>query len=148
MKLYSLIYISTPVSPFKPDELEQLAIEAQRNNAAKNITGLLLYSGRIFLQVLEGDYDQLNTLYAKIENDDRHRDMEVLIGAPATRRLFSEWDMGVVDISRSSRIDPDLLRQICDRAEGDTNAAAQAAITLLEVYRHDPIHDSGMTLAQ
>lgn len=148
MKLYSLIYISTPVKHFEHDELEQLARESQRNNAPIDITGLLLYSGDFFLQALEGDYEQLNDLYARIENDDRHLDLEVLIGAPATRRLFPDWAMGVLDVSESSRIDPELLREICDRAEGDSNAAQQAAMVLLEIFRYDPINDSGVTLAR
>lgn len=147
MDLYALIYISRPVKNFEPDELLQLAIESQRNNKPKAITGLLLYSGRFFLQVLEGDFDELNTLYARIEADDRHRDLEVLIGAPASRRLFPDWAMGVLDITKSNRVDPELLRQICDRAEGDPNAAAQAAIVLLEIFRYDTINASGMTVA-
>ena len=147
MKLYSLIYMSTPIRHFDHNELEQLAQESQRNNAPKDITGLLLYSGDFFLQALKGDYEQLNALYARLENDDRHRDLEVLIGAPATQRLFPDWAMGVLDVSESNRIDPELLREICDRAEGDTNAAQQAAIVLLEIFRYDPINDSGMTIA-
>lgn len=146
MNLYSLIYISVPDAHFQPENLAQIAEEAQTFNRQNDITGLLLYSGTIFLQMLEGDFDRLNDVYARIAKDDRHRDLEVLIGAPASHRLFPNWTMGVLDISKSIRIDPKLLRDICNRAEGDTDAAAQAAIVLLEIFRFDPIETIGVTV--
>lgn len=147
MQLYSLIYISKPIKPFDTHELEELALEAQQKNATRDISGLLLYSNRFFLQVLEGDYEELSALYARLELDERHRDLELLTGAPASQRLFSGWSMGVLDISKSTRVDPELLREICDRAEADLDAAGQAAVVLLEIFRYDTINTTGMTLA-
>jgi hypothetical protein len=147
MELFSLIYTSTPTRPFSQEDLEDLARVSQRNNAEREISGLLLYSQRFFLQVIEGDYDDIAELYITLEHDDRHRDLQLLTAAPASRRVFPDWSMGVLDISRSARVEPELVCDICNRAEQDLDAAGNAAIVLLELFKHDPINASGLSIA-
>lgn len=147
MKLYTIIYISTPTDRFKHEDLEQLASVAQDFNRSKNITGLLLYSGDHFMQVLEGDYAELTALFASIEKDTRHRDIEVLLGAPTPQRQFPAWSMGVVDASQSRRLDPGTMRALCDQAEGTRDATARAAMSVLEMFRYDRVSDTGVTRA-
>ena len=147
MVLFSLIYTSTPTRPFTQEDLGDLARVSQRNNAERSISGLLLYSPRFFLQVIEGGYERVAALYTHLETDDRHRDLKLLTASPASRRVFPDWSMGVLDISRSARVEPELVCDICNRAEQDLDAAGNAAIALLELFKHDPINASGLSIA-
>ncbi|MEX0877071.1 MAG: BLUF domain-containing protein [Phycisphaerales bacterium] len=147
MKLYTIIYISTPTERFKQEDLEDIAATAQKFNREKTITGLLLYSGDHFMQVLEGDYADLTALFANIEKDPRHHHIEVLMGAPTPSRQFPAWSMGVVDISASDRLEPGSMRALCDQVEGARYAAAQAALGILERFRYDCVSDTGVGIA-
>jgi hypothetical protein len=59
------------------------------------ITGTLIYSNARIMQVLEGDYDAVNTLfYGKIAHDKRHMQATVFLQEFAHTRVFSDWHMG------------------------------------------------------
>ncbi|OYV16473.1 MAG: hypothetical protein CG438_1611, partial [Methylococcaceae bacterium NSP1-1] len=47
-------YASTALKDWTPEELLELLKVCRDNNAAKDITGMLVYSDRTFFQVLEG----------------------------------------------------------------------------------------------
>ena len=49
-----LIYASVATHDYAENELDTILETAVRNNARLEVTGLLLYSNRRFLQVLEG----------------------------------------------------------------------------------------------
>ena len=147
MALYSLIYVSNPIAPQSAADLERLADEAQSNNARLGVTGLLLYSGEHFCQVLEGDYPVLADLFARIEKDPRHGHVEVLLGTPIRLLFFPDWAMGVVDVSKSRHFDRAALRAICDRAEGQPQPADRAALDMLYAFRSSPLRPRGVTRA-
>lgn len=140
---YSLIYVSTVCNPLDKDALELLAANAQKFNQEHGLTGLLLYTGDHFLQMLEGDYHELTPLFERIEKDDRHHSVEVVLGAPATKRNFPDWSMGVLDVSKSSKLDHASMRYICDHAEGQPDAAGDVALKMLDMFRFDLVDDSG-----
>tara|TARA_A100000171_G_scaffold47980_1_gene54788 strand:+ start:1950 stop:2453 length:504 start_codon:yes stop_codon:yes gene_type:complete len=144
---YALLYISKATEPFSSDSLEQLAIDAQQRNQASNLTGLLLYSGTHFIQILEGDYHELNNLFESISRDKRHHSIKVLMGAPASERQFPDWSMGVIDISSNDRIDPHTLDLICAQAEGQPEATKIAALETLKHFQFDVISNTGAVAA-
>jgi len=99
MKLSRLIYKSTAtadvVSNRSLRDIEELASAA---NAEKNITGLLVLTGNVFLQVLEGSPRDLTTLFGNIVADKRHRAVELVTFEPIRARCFDEWSMRTVDL--------------------------------------------------
>jgi len=76
--MLSLIYVSTAVKPLSDEELLDILKLSRENNATKEITGLLLYKGGNFMQVLEGPDEAVEALYKKIEADPHHKDLNVL----------------------------------------------------------------------
>ena len=144
---YALIYLSKATQAFPHDELHQLALQAQQRNAEKELSGLLLYSGEYFLQILEGEYTILNSLFQKISMDDRHNAIQVLLGAPAKERMFPNWSMGVIDIQKSEKIDPKQLEEICIKAEGEPEAAREAALEALKLFQYEEIYGHGADAA-
>lgn len=91
--MHKLLYVSSTKRDFPQQQLEEILAVSRTNNAAQNVTGLLLYIDGGFLQVLEGEADVLRRLYAKIEKDTRHWDVRVLLDQVASRN-FGEWSMG------------------------------------------------------
>jgi hypothetical protein len=57
------------------------------------ITGMLLYVEGGFMQVLEGEDEAVAAVYARICNDKRHWNTQVLLDRHAPR-AFRDWSMG------------------------------------------------------
>lgn len=90
-----LIYTSCAVSSLTAVELDQLASQSTRNNEKLGITGLLLYGGGRFLQLLEGPTEAVTDLYEnRIVKDTRHTDCRELLSKPCEVHLFPNWQMG------------------------------------------------------
>ena len=89
-----IIYASQATTDFSPEELVTLLELARRRNGDSGLTGMLLYCSESFLQVLEGDEATLAATYGRIENDDRHANLRLLMKADIPTRLFPDWTMG------------------------------------------------------
>src|SRR5688572_12980573 len=76
--MLSLLYVSTSIKLFSEEELLEMLKVSRDNNKALDITGLLLYKGGNFMQVLEGPDEVVNSLYEKIKIDPRHKDVTVI----------------------------------------------------------------------
>jgi hypothetical protein len=89
-----LIYISTTSKRPSESELVDLLEQARAGNLLKNITGMLLYSNCTYLQVLEGEADDINGLYAAICKDPRNEGHVILSESEIPVRNFPDWSMG------------------------------------------------------
>ena len=58
-----LLYTSKAVNPFSDDEVKKLLETARLNNSKKSITGMLLYCNSNFIQLLEGNEQDLAELF-------------------------------------------------------------------------------------
>jgi hypothetical protein len=98
--LVRLMYASRATEPLRPDSLSAIMKKSTANNPAAGVTGVLCFSGQIFLQVLEGGRLQVSKLYNRIAQDPRHRDVVLLDYAEIAERSFASWAMGQVDMGR------------------------------------------------
>jgi hypothetical protein len=98
---HRLVYSSRAVKPFADAELVALLETSRRNNAARGITGMLVYAEGDFLQVQEGSEDHVMLLYEAIEQDSRHKRCQVLSYLPAAERTFADWSMGFRAIDKA-----------------------------------------------
>jgi Sensors of blue-light using FAD len=94
--LHHLIYQSTAVTPFSAAELERLLNQSRPHNTAAGITGILLYDGSRFMQVLEGSPEAVAATFGRIRNDCRHTEVQVLADGPIGRRQFEDWLMSFI----------------------------------------------------
>ncbi len=92
--LVQFIYTSAAVKQFSDKELGLLLEGAATFNKIHDITGLLLYAGGTFMQVLEGAPEVVDELMRRIRADARHRDVNVLVRNLRKSRDFSQWHMG------------------------------------------------------
>lgn len=117
MNLYQLMYVSRAVEPFSEDALTKLVEQANENNRHQNITGNLLYNGGVFLQLLEGDADDIRKLYDHIAKDPRHHKVTEIYFEPATFRLCTRWSMRLINLEADARKDLSGIRDILERSD-------------------------------
>lgn len=96
--LYSLVYVSSTVTPFSSAELVALLDQSRANNTRLGISGMLLYKDGNTMQLLEGERDIVLALYARIAADPRHRGLLRLLEGPTDTRQFADWSMAFRDL--------------------------------------------------
>ena len=94
------VYIST-AQGLSRDEVDAILASCARNNVANGVTGLLLYNGRNFCQLLEGEKDTLDGLMATIESDHRHAGMAILHKGEVEERVCPDWAMKRIAIAEA-----------------------------------------------
>lgn len=97
--LHYIVYTSMAERPFTPAELEQILVQARAKNHRLRVTGMLLYSAGRILQVLEGEPEAVQRLYAAIARDARHQRVATVAAGSSDRRLFPDWSMGFGEAS-------------------------------------------------
>jgi hypothetical protein len=100
--MYMVVYISSALELFPDQELEELLKKARSKNRSLNITGMLLYKGGNFMQLLEGPKEAVLPLVETIERDPRHHGFQRLLQQEKDEREFSEWQMGFKKLDGNS----------------------------------------------
>jgi hypothetical protein len=96
--MFSLVYVSSAVTPFSKAELAELLSVSHQNNARLGITGMLLYKDGNVMQVLEGEETAVLELYSRIGRDPRHNGLLTILKGPVEGRQFPDWSMGFRDL--------------------------------------------------
>jgi hypothetical protein len=82
-------------------EIRDINERAQHRNAQANLSGLLVYGSRRFLQVLEGDRQGVTSTYHRILSDARHRDLLLIDVSEVAERHFANWAMRLIVVDRA-----------------------------------------------
>ncbi len=113
-----------------------LAIQRKSSiyNSLIDITGLLLFNSRRFVQVLEGREDVVRDLYARISSDPRHHGIVILGEEHVAERQFGQWamafDEGNGDSNGDGRNLPKKVDALLDKAGPSTRALFQTSARL------------------
>lgn len=104
MHLRCVIYSSEAQLGLTESDLDMIDRTATELNALDGITGLLIYNGRYFVQLLEGASEALDDVMGRISADPRHNNISVEYDYPIDRRSFPDWSMKMqaVDTNWSS----------------------------------------------
>jgi len=92
--LIQSIYLSSAVELFTEAQLVELLRKSGANNERHGVSGMLLYQGGNFIQVLEGPVEAVDRVLARVAKDPRHRGVIVMSRRPVAEREFGEWSMG------------------------------------------------------
>lgn len=74
-------------------DIEEIIKIAKKFNGKNKITGCLLYYKRRFIQILEGEEAVIEDLYAKIKQDKKHFNVNLLYTNEISERIFPQWSM-------------------------------------------------------
>lgn len=86
--------------PFK--DIESMVAAASKKNEQENITGILLFNGIHFFQLLEGPEDAVKAIYSAICEDVRHYNVVELLFDYAPARRFGKTGMELFDLREYS----------------------------------------------
>lgn len=116
MKIKQLVYISKATVPFTSASLKELTELANNNNEKLNVTGCMAYASGYFLQLLEGSEETVDSLYRKIEKDNRHKGTKLLLEARIDddKRLFDKWFMTSFNVDTRADFPEELKMNITE----------------------------------
>lgn len=98
--LTTLIYQSQLNAECSDDDLRVLSRAACENNISMQVTGILLFNGTEFFQVLEGEEHVIDPLFRHICDDPRHADVVELMRDYSAYRRFSDIGMTLFDLQK------------------------------------------------
>jgi hypothetical protein len=93
--LHRIVWISEACRRYKEDELISLLNESRSYNVKNNVTGILLYDQKSFMQIMEGAEEVIDEIYYKrIVPSTHHRNVTLLYMGEIEERNFQSWSMG------------------------------------------------------
>ena len=92
-----ILYISEASGTINLEQINDIQKSSLKFNAMNNITGVLVYGGTLFLQLLEGPEEAVFRLYVKILDDKRHHSCQILCISSVDERMFPNWSMGFIE---------------------------------------------------
>jgi hypothetical protein len=98
--LVRLLYASRAINDNLPEMVQSIMQQSRTQNPPNGITGILCHSDQVFMQVLEGGREAINTLYGHILRDPRHTDVVLLSYEEITERRYAGWTMGQANLGK------------------------------------------------
>ena len=99
MELKSVTYTSLARLDLTARDLADIQETARRLNALDGVTGLLIFNGSRFLQIVEGAEAAIDDLVGRLRADDRHSAFEMRDERVVAERAFPDWSMELVTVS-------------------------------------------------
>lgn len=134
MSLIQLIYVSAATIELSDEELAKVLESSVRHNKEQGVTGMLLYAGGNFIQVLEGEAAAIDETMSRIERDPRHFQLIVLERSPVAEREFGNWYMGFRHLNEAEIADPSFV-PFCTHQMAPERMQVKPGVAL-ELLRH------------
>ena len=99
MTLKSLTYTSLASLDLSATDLDAIHAKARELNALDGISGLLVFNGTHFLQIIEGSSEAIDDLVDRLRADRRHSAFEIRDDREIEQRAFPDWSMELVRVS-------------------------------------------------
>ena len=128
-----LIYFSTARLGLGAVDLENILSSAVARNLAHDVTGVLLFNGRNFLQVLEGPRRLVEELYERITRDPRHTGVTLIKTEPVSALSYPQWGMKLKEID-SDLDENSLLRLNQEIADALVNVSSPEVKELIKAF--------------
>jgi len=90
-----------------------LAMRYLKTATAKFLACSIFHNDR-FIQVLEGQPDDLNATMSIIHAARSHNDIEILANDPIQERSFALWNMGQLNFSNCQDVDPTFFKKVVE----------------------------------
>ena len=140
--LYELLYTSAAVKDMDTDDLLLMLEQARTKNARLGVTGMLLYHNREFMQLIEGEREDILALWETIRSDERHTSARVVFEAPIKERGFANWTMGFRNLSDINTDDLEGFSDYLDKGftselRSDTPSVARDLMVFISGFLFD-----------
>ncbi|MHA1138827.1 diguanylate phosphodiesterase [Enterobacter mori] len=111
--LTTIIYRSHICEDVPVKALEEMVAAANRKNRHSDVTGILLFNGTHFFQLLEGPVDNVTAIYQHICRDPRHHNVVELMSDHGPFRRFGNVGMELFDLRQFDT--DEVLQQVLDK---------------------------------
>ena len=111
--LTTLIYRSHLCDNVPVKALQEMVAAANIKNSESDVTGILLFNGTHFFQLLEGPEENVRRVYANICKDSRHYNLVELLCDYAPARRFGKAGMELFDLRTYER--EEVLQRVLDK---------------------------------
>lgn len=132
--IYHLLYFSVASRPPKKEDIDGILNQSVENNRKNGITGMLMYRTGFFIQLLEGEEENVKALYQKIEKDQRHRDSKILLEYTDQSRIFPQWYMGMIAEPLDSKELFDIVKPLQDPRLRFSEDQSKQAVAVLKNF--------------
>ncbi len=135
--LTRLIYCSVAAEKISVGDLVSICKKASVRNMENGITGALAFCDNYFLQALEGKRDAVWSTFSRIQQDERHHDVQLIGMMDVEDRAYPEWSMRFVELQRLPSED---VRALIEKHSGESKftpwkmSGAQCDLFLQELY--------------
>ena len=116
MELKSLTYTSWARPSISDEDIEAILRSARTNNPLEGITGVLIFNGGAFLQILEGGESAVDEMTERLKGDPRHFNFFIREERIIKERAFSDWTMAYLRIERDEFVGEEAVRNALGRA--------------------------------
>ncbi|GAK89698.1 hypothetical protein JCM19297_320 [Nonlabens ulvanivorans] len=89
---YTICYFSDETAPLNEVDMEALFKKSSTFNNAHNIYGIFLHIAGKYLQILEGNKEVIDSLYARILEDSRHKNIYEVFNKKTENLIFKEYN--------------------------------------------------------
>ncbi len=90
----AICYISNFSDSLRKNDIDDLIQFVNLRNKEQGITGVLLIRNKYFFQILEGEDEQIDILYSKIEKDTRHKSLVKILDTKIEGHIFNAYNSG------------------------------------------------------
>jgi recombinational DNA repair ATPase RecF len=132
--VFTLVYLSE-LRSMTTSDLSDLLEQCRSQNQVLDITGILIHHQGHVMQLLEGEEQVVQDLYARIAADPRHHDLSVIWRSTADRRRFPDWTMAFQDLDHETQQQNYIRRRNAALQESLTNS--RQLIETLTIVLHD-----------
>jgi hypothetical protein len=123
--LIHVIYVSSAAPDMSEHDTLRFLNEARKANRKNDVSGMMLYIGGYYLQLLEGEGTKVDVVCRTIVQD--KREMRMILREPIAEREFPEWTMGFEAVAplEAARLlgDPLLFDSVSRVARIEPNSA-------------------------
>jgi hypothetical protein len=135
VELKSFTYTSWARPGISAEEVQAIISSSQVNNPLDGITGVLVFNGTAFMQILEGSEAAVDELVCRLARDPRHSNMSARDERLIARRTFPDWSMGYLRLENGQfegaqavarALDRDLSPKLRNTLLGLTQALVKA----------------------
>jgi len=114
--MHLIAYTSTSCIPHDEvqAQIDHIVETAKHKNRKLDITGVLFFLNDCFLQIIEGDEENLRQLMQIIQNDTRHKNIDIVIDCMVEKRGFSQWNMDVFHLKSIQSFNAPTIRSLTE----------------------------------
>jgi hypothetical protein len=116
MELKSLTYTSWARPSISDADIEAILHSARTNNPLDGLTGVLIFNGGAFMQILEGSEQAVNDIVGRICVDKRHSNFFIRDERLIDERAFPDWSMAYLRLEDEEFIGEDKVQRALARS--------------------------------